>query len=200
MVARAKSHFKSYSQAGQDMFAHAIIGDIGTYLEIGANNPVEINNTYALERLGWAGLSVDNSGESMLAFEKSREGFFYLTDAATPQNWQAALAQAELPTDVISYLSLDIDQATLECLRNLPLDKLRFRVITVEHDAYRNGAQYRRDILDVLLENRYEILAADVCDNGLSFEAWAVMPELVDMSRAKRFRRDKPAEWREFFK
>lgn len=209
MVAPIHPPFKSYSQAGQDRFVAAVLDHKreGFFLEIGSNNPVEINNTYALEKcLDWRGLGVDNSGDSMVAFEQHRVSPFYLTDAAQPQNWLAAVRQmyelvgrrVEEPL-VLDYLSADIDQATLEFVRNFPFDQIKFRVITVEHDAYRNGAQYRRDILDVLLENRYDVLATDVCDNGLSFEVWAVMPELVDMARAAQFRRAKPTEWREFF-
>lgn len=200
MVAHAKVPFKSYSQAGQDRFAHEIIGDIGTYLEIGANNPIEINNTYALERLGWTGLSCDNSGESMEAFEKSRKGYFYLTDAAQPQNWQAALAQAGLPTYEISYLSLDVDEATMDCLIHFPLDYVSFGVITLEHDAYRFGNQRRDDMVAILRQHKYTILCADVMDQGMSFEIWACDPKLVNMEIANKFRRNKPTEWREFFK
>lgn len=209
MVTPVKLPFKSYSQAGQDMFCAAVLDHKreGFFLEIGSNNPVQINNTYALEKhLDWRGLGVDNSGESMVAFEQHRVSPFYLTDAAKPQNWLAAIRQmyelvgrrVEQPL-VLDYLSADIDFATLEFMRNFPFDQVQFRVITVEHDTYRNGAQHRRDILDVLLENRYEVLTADVCDNGLSFEAWAIMPELVDVSLAAKFRRGKPTEWREFF-
>lgn len=198
MVAHAKPPFKSYSQAAQDRFAYEIIGDTGTYLEIGANAPVAINNTYGLERLGWTGLSVDNSGESMEAFERERKNFFYLTDAAAPQNWQAALAQAGLPIDHIDYLSLDIDEATLQCLSNLPLRDLRFSVLTVETDEYRLPG--RRDaILEILRFHGYDVLCSDVMDQGLSFEVWAANPRTVDMARAERFRRDKPTEWKEFF-
>lgn len=199
MVAHAKVPFKSYSQASQDRFAYEIIGDTGTYLEIGANNPIAINNTYALECAGWTGLSVDNSGESMEAFEKHRKNFFYLTDAAAPQNWQAALAQAGLPTDRIDYLSADIDFSTLEFLRNFPLSDVRFRVITVEHDVYRNGKAHQDAILDIMRSNGYYILCSDVCDQGLSFETWAVDPKLVNMDKASQFNVDKPTEWREFF-
>jgi hypothetical protein len=198
MVAHAKVPFKSYSQAGQDRFVHELIGDSGTYLEIGANAPIAINNTYALECAGWSGLSVDNSGESMLAFEKHRKNFFYLTDAAAPQNWQAALAQAGLPPEQIDYLSLDVDEATLQCLSELPLHNIRFSVLTVESDEYRFPG--RRDaIIDILRFHGYDVLAGDVCDQGLSFEVWAVNPRRVDMKLAARFRRDKPTEWREFF-
>lgn len=199
MVAHAKSPFKSYAQAGQDRFAHEIIGDSGTYLEIGANNPVAINNTYALEKLGWTGLSVDNSGESMEAFERERENFFYLTDAAAPQNWQAALAQAGLPTHEISYLSLDIDESTVACLKNLPLDRVRFRVLTIETDAYRLGTGPRAEILNILRRHGYQVLCADVMDQGLPFEIWACDPERVNYVLTDKFRRDKPTEWREFF-
>jgi hypothetical protein len=206
----ARSLMNSKSQAGQDMFVATVLNGQrnGTFLEIGTNNPVEINNTYMLEtEYGWRGLLVDNSFESMLACEKERKSAFQLTDASQHQNWIAALQQAEEinhgaslhPPRYCDYLSLDIDGATLECLRNLPLDRLQFRVVTVEHDAYRNGPIYRQAILDIMYENGYDVLCCDVADAGLSFEAWAVMPELVDMTLANKFRRSQPTEWREFF-
>lgn len=190
------------SQAGQDRFVHEILGGKknGTFLEIGSNNPVAINNTYALEQMGWQGLMCDNSGESMLACERERKSHFYLTDAAASQNWLAALAQAGLPQDRISYLSLDIDEATLACLRNLPLAHVRFSVITVESDEYRRPGT-RDAMLEILRKHGYDVLCADVCDAGLSFEIWAVDPTSaeVNMEAAKKFRRDKPTEWREFW-
>lgn len=193
-------NFTSHSQAGQDKFAYIVTGSRhGSFLDIGANNPVSINNTFGLEQLGWRGLLVDNSAESMEACEKRRESHFYLTDASQPQNWQAALAQAELPTDIIDYCSLDVDEASLQCLKNLPLDKLRFRVMTVETDEYRFPG--RRDEMVAILESHgYDVLCKDVCDKGLSFEIWCVMPGLVDLDRADKFRATKSTEWREFFK
>ncbi len=181
------------------MFARSLIGEEGTYLEIGSNNPIINNNTYGLERIGWKGLCVDNSGESMEACERERSAHFYLTDAAMPQNWMAALAQAGLPTDVISYLSLDIDEATVACLKNLPLDQVRFRVLTIETDAYRFGSEPRAEILKILHKYGYEVLCADVMDQGLPFEIWAVDPTRTDPALTAKFRRDKPTEWREFF-
>jgi hypothetical protein len=200
MVALMPTKFKSYSQAGQDRFVHALLGGSGTFLEIGSNNPITNNNTYGLERLGWTGLCCDNSGESMLACEKERTAHFYLTDAAQPQNWQAALAQAGLPIHEIDYLSLDVDEATMDCLIRFPLDMVSFGVITLEHDAYRFGTQRRDDMVAILKQHKYTILCADVMDQGLSFEIWAVDPKLVNMEVAAKFRRSQPTEWREFFK
>lgn len=195
---------KSYSQAGQDMFVREVLGSPrnGTYLDIGANNPIAINNTFVLEKeLGWRGLLVDNSGESMEACERERTSHFYLTDAAAAQNWIAALAQAELPTDRLDYLSLDVDEASLACLKGLPLAHVRFNVITIEHDEYRRPGT-RDAMMETLRKNGYITLCADVCNQGLSFEIWAVdsmASPAITLDRAARFTRSKPTEWREFF-
>lgn len=210
MVAPYTPEFKSKAQAGQDLFCAEVLGykRDGWFLEIGSNNPVEINNTHALEKsLDWRGLGVDNSPESMFAWEQHRASPFYLTDAAGQQNWHAAIRQmyeivgrrADTPL-TLDYLSADIDGATLAFLQNFPFDQIKFRVITVEHDAYRNGPEYRQSILDIMQNHGYEVLCPDVADNGLSFEAWCVMPELVDMALAAKFCRSQPTEWREFFK
>lgn len=192
--------FTSRSQAGQDKFAYIVTGGLrhGTFLDIGANNPVTINNTMALEEIGWRGLLVDNSAESMVACEKARKSHFYFTDAAQPQNWQAALAQAELPTDRIDYLSLDVDGASLACLSNLPLALVRFRVITLEHDEYARPGT-RDAMLDILRHHKYDVLCADVCDQGMSFEIWATDPLMVNHEAALKFYRNRPTEWGEFF-
>lgn len=200
----------SYSQAGQDRFVREVLGSpkCGSFLDIGANNPIAINNTAALEQtLGWRGLLVDNSVESMQACEEKRKSAFLLTDAAHPQDWLGALRQAEeinhgasLHTPrYIDYLSLDVDEASLACLKNLPLEYVRFRAITLEHDRYRFGEGRRDEMVGVLRKHGYDILCADVCDQGLPFEIWAVDPTMVDMKLAEKFRRNKPTEWREFF-
>lgn len=203
--------FESKSQAGQDRLALALLGDgISSFLDIGANEPVTRSNTYALEMAyGWRGLLVDNSADSMAACEKHRKSAFLLTDASQPQDWIGAPRTADqinwgvslYPPRVIDYLSLDVDQATLQTLKNLPLDQVRFRVMTVEHDAYRAGPEPRAEMLAILNAFDYDVLCADVCDHGLPFEIWAVDPKDSSLPNEvkDRFRRDKPTEWREFF-
>lgn len=196
---------KSRSQAGQSIFAwecNARKSD-GIFCDIGVNHPIEINNSFALEELGWRGLLVDNSPESMLACEKLRTSPFYLTDASKPQDWLGAFAMMDEAigrkagsTKVFDYLSADIDAATLDCLRNLPLKDVAFRVITVETDLYRNGTAYRDAIHSHLFDHGYALIAADVCDQGLPFESWFVMPEMVNMDLVERFRSE-GKDWRE---
>jgi hypothetical protein len=197
---------KSYSQAGQDRFCYEVLGrpENGTFLDIGANNPIDINNTFALEQMGWRGLLADTSEESRAACRKQRPNTPFLWGNAVKMNWNLYLDENfhwdGASGRVVDYLSLDIDEAT-ECALDALLDAdYRFCCITVEHDAYRFGEDRRDRMVSKLKEHGYDILCADVCDQGMSFEIWAVDPKLVDMKLAERFRCDKPTDWKEFFK
>ena len=72
----------------------------------------------------------------------------------------------------IDYLGIDVDEYSAACLVKIPLEKYKFKVITIEHDSYRFGAglcNVQRDILSYygytlvcknitclpLLENQY---------------------------------------------
>lgn len=52
----------SVSQFGQDVFVyHMVFGDKkdGVFLDVGGNDPIEINNTYYFEKQGWQGLAFE---------------------------------------------------------------------------------------------------------------------------------------------
>ncbi len=53
---------ESYSQYGQDAFIFNLIFDRqkeGVFLEIGANHPIDLNNTYLFELNGWTGMAFE---------------------------------------------------------------------------------------------------------------------------------------------
>ena len=50
---------KSQSKESQDLFAYYLIGEKGTFLDLGSHHPTDNNNSIALEKLGWNGLCVD---------------------------------------------------------------------------------------------------------------------------------------------
>jgi FkbM family methyltransferase len=50
----------SYAQHGEDRFLLQYFGrHIGTYIDVGANHPFVISNTYLLYRHGWRGLTIE---------------------------------------------------------------------------------------------------------------------------------------------
>ena len=177
-------NFQSYSQAGQDQFAHAVIGDgPGTFLDIGMNHPIDKNNTIGLERIGWRGLLIEMDDYCCdTLFPKSGRTSPLVKGDATKIDYAAELERHGLPTH-IDYLSLDVDAASLDVLRSIPLDRVSFGVITIEHDAYRNGDKLREPMRQILIASGYMLIAIDVCDQGQRFEDWAVAPRYWQQAR-----------------
>ena len=50
---------RSYSQYGQDVYLLDLIGPNKRYVEVGANHPIRLSNSYLLEKNGWEGVSID---------------------------------------------------------------------------------------------------------------------------------------------
>jgi hypothetical protein len=168
----------SYSQAGQDKFVHALIpGDVGTFLDIGCAGK-EGSNTLGLEELGWTGILMDSRSD---ALNCPRKSLFICADA-TSFNWSLLLIWRDW-----DYLSLDIDDGTLDALKQLLLLPSRFRVITIEHDAYRLGDKLRVPERELLTKAGYVLVRPDVCAIGYDptapFEDWWTCPELAEAAR-----------------
>lgn len=181
---------KSYSQAGQDLFVHALRPKPGLYLDVGAAG-LSISNTLGLEEIGWTGWLIDNSVEAQRA-SANRLSRFFCEDAT-------GIHYEPFTPSIMDYGSFDIDGATLAAMCRVfeTAPGTRFRVLTCEHDFYARGDTLRTPMLKLLQSKGYDILCSDVCHEGKSFEIWAVHPDLVDMSIANKFRRDKPTEWKE---
>lgn len=172
--------FQSFSQAGQDRFAFEVMGRsaTGTFLDIGCGHPVSYNNTYGLERLKWTGLLMDIHPEA--CGYDNRVSKFIQADCRT-----AMFAGGYITTD---YLSLDVDEAGLEVLVNLTNQKMRFRVATIEHDAYRIGKDMRNRMREILWDQGYFLVCADVnWEPGKPFEDWWADPLMTDKNNWCRF-------------
>lgn len=173
-------NFISKSQSGQDLFVWEVTQHKtnGTFLDIGANHPTSINNTYALEQQGWRGIMVDS--ERILSGDGRKSP--YLKADATKVNWLFQLRRYGLPR-AMDYLSLDVDDATLNALLAIPLDQIRFNVATIETDRYRLGDGPRNEIRKIMLGHGYDLVCADVKINYpegqiSEFEDWWVSPAL----------------------
>lgn len=192
--------FTSQSQAGQDHFVHALLPKAdGTFLDIGCAGPKDINNTWALEQLGWTGILLDGNINSADACRAARKNPVVCADATTC-DWQAIFREHQPTWGVaprIDYLSLDVDEATHDALRNLLRAGPRFNVITIEHDQYQRGDRLRLPNRALLLEQRYELIAADVHSLNCSFEDWWVSFSLL--GDAERFR-SQGLDWKEVLK
>lgn len=177
LVATQKVIFQS--QANQDELVIALLYDLlgkegaGYYLEIGSGDPIEISNSYVLEKnYGWRGISIDISLNFLARWYLNRSNPLLFADA-TQLDYGSTL---EALPQVIDYLSLDIDGLYDEVLRKVMVSKRIFKIITIEHDAYRYGDTYRSKEREILTEQGYHLLCGDVAFSGTVFEDWWIHP------------------------
>ena len=175
---------RTYSQAGQDLFVLCVLDGKrdGVFLDLGCNQPIQLNNTYLLESgFGWKGVSIDidESCFELFVFRNCKT----LAADATRLDWDQVIDA--LGTTSIDYLSLDLEppETTLECLKAIPFDKVEFGVITFEHDAYRAGDTVRTPSREIFEKNGYVRVCSNVKLHGLMFEDWYCDPKRVDVNR-----------------
>jgi hypothetical protein len=140
------------SQINQDKFVIDTFKNKtnGTFIDIGAGHPIEINNTYILEKdFEWTGISFDigppythgcnhmSINEYKELWKNNRKTKLYTCDCRT-LDFLDIFDQNNMPK-TIDYLSMDLEppEVTFEVLKKLPFDKYVFNAITFEHDNYR---------------------------------------------------------------
>lgn len=112
----------------------------GTFLDIGCQHPMKINNTACMElNHGWSGLAMDIDCSFSEEWATHRPRTKFICGDALTVDWEALLQEHGMP-NVIDFLSMDLEPPplTLEAMKRFPFDKYRFNVIAYEHDGYRN--------------------------------------------------------------
>jgi hypothetical protein len=188
---------ESKSQAGQDLFVYGVTGKTdGTFLEIGGCDPIQINNTYELEKMGWTGYSFDIDPNISYPFSKNRKCQFIVADV-TKFNWDRFIAENNLLNKTIDYLSFDVDEASLATLRRFPFDKIKFNVMTVEHDRYRFGQSVADEMRSIITPYGYDIICKDIQNDNLPYEDWYVHKNfLAENPSIEKFRSEN-INWRD---
>jgi hypothetical protein len=186
------SKFQYNGQAAQDFFVLECLNykRNGTFLEIGSNDPIKINNTYLLEKdYGWRGFMVEYDSRFLPLYKQQRPGSVYLINDATKINYAEAFQMAKFPP-VIDYLQIDLEvnnRSTLTTLENVEkqlMKNYKFATVTFEHDIY-TGDHFntRAASREIFQRNGYVRVASDVAHDYFPYEDWYVHPEVVDMSR-----------------
>jgi hypothetical protein len=173
---------ENYSQALQDIFVLTMLNgkENGTYVEIGGAHPININNTYLLEKtFGWSGVSFEINQDLAKFYNTKRNNKCICTDA-TQVNYSEVFEENNLPNQ-IDYLQIDIDPSfqSLASLKKIDLKNYRFSVITFETDAYQGSTAVLEQSRSILQGNGYQLVASNVKNCGHAFEDWYVDPNTV---------------------
>lgn len=183
---------KYYSDDRQDEFCANLLKFKrgGYYLDIGSCSSVGSNNSYFFESLGWKGVCIEIN--SMFNDSYKTRACKYLNEDALEVDYEKVFKEENFPNS-IDYLSLDVDEACLGVLRKLPLDKYRFKVITIEHDSHVYGDLYKAPQREILKSKGYHLLCEDVLNQSgrnigqeHAWEDWWISPEYFDKEEIDR--------------
>lgn len=192
----------TYSDAYQDIFTLKLFNkNIGYYLDIGCSDGITKNNTLLLENKSWTGLLFDIDHNHINKAIKNRTAKAFAKDVSAPGVLFSILEEENCPKN-IDYISLDIDEISLVCLQNFPLDLYRFKFLTFEHDIYANRKDCieRKNITPKLLSDYgYAKIADNVCWNGLPYEDWYVDMSFFDSNRFDKIINETNLSYKEIF-
>ena len=177
-------------QAEQDKFVLNILKykKKGFFLELGSNHPININNSYILEKnYEWNGIMVEYENKWLNHYKNFRPNSIHIINDATKIDYKNLFKINNVPLN-LDYLQIDLEPnngCTLNTLKKLNsdvMDKYKFATITFEHDIYRTNYLNTRLASRKIFEDRgYVIVFSDVNNGGNPYEDWWVHPELVDI-------------------
>ena len=155
-----------YSDDRQDEFSANLLKfkRDGYYVDIGSCASVGSNNTYFFEsQLNWKGICIEINPIFNDSY-KQRTCRYVNQDALTI-DYEKLFEEENMPLS-IDYLSLDIDEASVEALKKLPLNKYRFRFISIEHDSHFWGNIYKDEQREILKKHDYFLLGEDMLNQS----------------------------------
>ena len=181
-----------HGQAEQDKFVLNILKKKkeGFFIEIGANHPITISNTYILEsKYNWKGIMIEYEPSFLEMYKKVRPNSIHIIKDATQIDYKQVFKMNNVPS-FIDYLQIDLEAnngSTLKTLEKLDaeiFDNYKFATITFEHDIYHtNFNNTRSNSREIFNKRGYVCVFKDINNCGVNpYEDWYVHPDLVDMN------------------
>jgi hypothetical protein len=200
---------KYFGQSAQDLFVLKCLNFKlnGTFLEIGSNHPININNTYILEtRYDWKGIMVEYTDDFTELYKAHRPNSYHLIQDATRIKFLDEFKKIDMPA-AIDYLQIDLEvnnRSTISTLENLDtqvMDTHKFAVVTFEHDIYKGDFFSTREISRSIFDRRgYLRVFSDVMNSNNPYEDWYVHPDLVNMDYINKIKRADSIEYTDIVK
>lgn len=180
----------SNSRENQDLIVACLFNgkQAGTYLEVGASQPIEDSNTYLLEQdFNWYGVSLEIDAGISSSFNNVRKNKCICADATTVD--YTNIIETNFSNSHIDFLQLDIDPSynTLKALKKIDFNKFTFSFITFEHDLYREDVSIRDESRQILESSGYTRMLSDVSHAGKPFEDWYINKRTIELDNWKMF-------------
>ena len=178
-------------QSAQDLFVlHALdYKTNGYFLEIGSNHPIQINNSYILEKeYFWNGLMVEYQSNFEELYKIHRTCKYIIQDATTIDY---TIPLNDFPKNM-DYLQIDLEVSNESTLKTLQLldqtifKEYTFSVVTFEHDIYVGDYfNTRLESREIFKRNGYTLIYGDVKNQNYPYEDWYIHSS-IDSSKFKK--------------
>jgi hypothetical protein len=160
-----------------------------SFLDIGCSNPAE-SCCYELTQIGCKGHFVD------INHFDGWDGLNFHQIDATKTNWDFV--------ETAEFVQIDVEGLgkRLEVLTTIPLERLDTKIISIEHDGYRNKHKMedyesaeRNPQREYLKSKGYKILYKDVSNkNGEAYEDWWIRNDLWEQNKSLYCENEKDLE------
>lgn len=122
----------SYSLEGEDLILASLLREVGRgiYIDVGANHPTLINNTYRFYQMGWSGLAVDGNDSFAQAWAEQRPNDIFVQGLVSDE-----IKDAEFfvfPDDTISSMDAGTSKRYAARFDEKNVEVRRIRTITLE--------------------------------------------------------------------
>jgi hypothetical protein len=174
----------SFSQSAQDQFVLKVLDykPNGYFLEIGSNHPININNSYLLEKeYQWNGLMVEYDRSFEELYKTYRTSKYVIKDARQVNYIEL---MADFPKNM-DYLQIDLEVTngstieTLEVLDKTIFPEYTFSVVTFEHDIYvGDHFDTRNRSREIFEKNGYTLFYSNVKNQNCEYEDWYIHSSL----------------------
>jgi len=174
----------SFSQSAQDQFVLKVLDykQNGYFLEIGSNHPININNSYLLEKeYKWNGLMVEYDRSFEELYKTYRTSKYVIKDARQVNYIEL---MADFPKNM-DYLQIDLEVTngstieTLEVLDKTIFPEYTFSVVTFEHDIYvGDHFDTRNRSREIFEKNGYTLFYSNVKNKNCEYEDWYIHSSL----------------------
>jgi len=174
----------SFSQSAQDQFVLKVLDykPNGYFLEIGSNHPININNSYLLEKeYQWNGLMVEYDRSFEELYKTYRTSKYVIKDARQVNYIEL---MADFPKNM-DYIQIDLEVTngstieTLEVLDKTIFPEYTFSVVTFEHDIYvGDHFDTRNRSREIFEKNGYTLFYSNVKNQNCEYEDWYIHSSL----------------------
>jgi FkbM family methyltransferase len=179
----SKEEIKYYAQSGQDEWVLEFLNNKtgGFFVDVGAYDGIQTSNTYTLEKFfNWNGICVEPTIQFYEKLRSNREcdcrnvalrsysGNCQLNDQVVKKDATEGETRCITFNDLFSgvrtkidYLSLDVEGLELEILESIDYGLCDINLMTIEHNSYLLGQEYKNEIFKFLSSIGYERVVND---------------------------------------